>query len=199
MAVSLYYQAANLNRERIRELIDRHDPGPNSQERPPLHQWLVEWIEQRVEPRDTLDSLPGVFWHLSDAWHRQATQDVLLVHYDDLARDLEAEMRRLADRLGIGVPEEAWPSLVEAASFTAMRARAESLIPDPSGVLNSPAAFFRRGTSGAGSEVLTRAELTRYYERAAELGGSDLLEWLHRDLGGATSGPQRSASDRRDL
>ncbi len=182
MAVSLYHHAGNLNRERIRELIGRDNNGPEITQLPPLHQWLVEWVEQQVHPRDSLDSLPGVLWHLSDAWRRQATQDVVMIHYDDLLDDLGAEMHRLADLLDIAVPEETWPSLVEAASFAQMKANADSLIPDPSGILNSSTAFFRHGTSGAGAEVLTPVEVARYHQRAAELAPSDMLRWLHHDL-----------------
>jgi aryl sulfotransferase len=181
MAVSLYHHSANLNRERIRELIGGDDTGTETPPRPPLHQWLVEWVDQEVEPRESLDSLPGVLWHLTDAWHRQATQDVVLVHYDDLVRNLEAEMRRLAGRLGIDVPADTWPSLVEAASFAQMQARADALIPNTSDVLKNPAAFFRRGTSGAGVETLTASEVARYYQRAAALAPDDVLAWLHRD------------------
>jgi hypothetical protein len=179
MAVSLYYHSANLNRERIGELIGRDDPPTKSPQRPPLHQWLVDWIEQETDPRESLDSLPGVLWHLTDAWNRRTTQDVILVHYDDLVHDLEAEMRRLANRLGIVVPPERWPSLTAAASFPQMRANADALIPDPSGVLKSSAAFFRRGTSGAGSETLTPTEVADYHQRAEELAPTDLLAWLH--------------------
>jgi hypothetical protein len=187
-AVSLYHHAANLNRKRISELIGRDDSGTKSPERtPPLHQWLIEWLEQEVDPRDSLESLPGVLWHLTDAWHRQSTQDVVLVHYDDLVDDLEAQMRRIADRLAIDVAADTWPSLIKAASFAEMQSKADSLIPDPSGILMSRAAFFRRGTSGAGAETLTPAEVARYYRRAAELAPSDLLTWLHR----GSEGPYR--------
>ena len=48
----------------------------------------------------------------ADAWARRDEPNVVLVHYDDLFADLEGEMRRLADRLGIAVPEERWPELV---------------------------------------------------------------------------------------
>jgi hypothetical protein len=183
MAVSLYHHAANLNRERIRELIGRDESEAKAPQRPPLHQWLIEWFEQEVDPRDSLDSLPGVLWHLTDAWRRQATQDVVLVHYDDLQSDLEPEMHRIAGRLGIDVPTHTWPSLVRAASFAQMQAKADSLAPDRSGILRSRAAFFRRGTSGAGAETLTAAEVARYYRRAAELAPSDVLAWLHRGSG----------------
>ncbi len=182
-AVSLYHQGENLNRERIRELTGQPDSGPASGHRPPLHQWLLGWIERDVDPRASLDSLPGVLWHLTDAWNRRATQDVLLVHFDDLVNDLDGEMRRLARRLGIFVPEETWPALVEAATFAQMRTRAEAIAPDPSGVLKDQRAFFRRGTSGAGAELLTATELDRYDRRASSMAPRGVLEWLHRDSG----------------
>ena len=51
-----------------------------------------------------MDSLPGVMWHLTDAWARRDEPNMVLVHYEDLSADLDGEMRRLADRLGIRVP-----------------------------------------------------------------------------------------------
>ena len=36
------------------------------------------------DPREQLDSLPGVMWHLSDAWARRDQPNVLLVHHDNL-------------------------------------------------------------------------------------------------------------------
>jgi aryl sulfotransferase len=41
--------------------------------------------------------------------------------------------------------------------------------------------FFRRGSSGAGRELLTEREIDRYRERVAGLAPADLVEWLHRD------------------
>lgn len=67
-----------------------------------------------------------------------------------------------------------------------MRARADWLAPDPSGVLKDRASFFRRGTSGAGRELLTNDELAHYRARTAELAPSDLLGWLHRENRGIT-------------
>ncbi len=98
-----------------------------------------------------------------------------------LCADLDGEMCRLAALLGITVPEEAWPDLVAAATFTCMRARAERLAPNPAGVLTDSAAFFRRGTSGAGRELLTGDELAHYRARTARMAPADLLAWLHRD------------------
>jgi aryl sulfotransferase len=66
-AVSLYHQGENLDRERIRQLTGaRTSPG----RRPPLREWLAAWIDDDPEPAEALDALPGVLWHLSDAWRR---------------------------------------------------------------------------------------------------------------------------------
>jgi len=179
-AVSLYHQGDNIDREVLRRLVGLPEPAAPPAPRPGLHDWLVEWIEDDPAPDESFDSLPGVLWHLDGAWSRRSEPNVLLVHYDDLQHDLDRAMRELAARLRIDVDEAAWPALVRAASFSEMSARAESLLPDRNGVLTDPAAFFRRGTSGAGSEVLTEGELARYHERARALAPPVLLRWLHR-------------------
>ncbi|MEV6634453.1 sulfotransferase domain-containing protein [Actinoplanes sp. NPDC051470] len=176
MAVSLFHQGDNLNRARIAELTG--GPVVEAAPRPPIKPSLLRWIERDAEPADDLDSLPGVMWHLSDAWQRAARQpNVLLVHYADLAADLGAEMRRIAERLGLPVPDQ---DLVDAAGFQRMRERATDLAPDPAGIMKDRTAFFRRGGSGSGRELLTDAEHERYLARAAELAPPDLLVWLHR-------------------
>jgi hypothetical protein len=140
----------------------------------------VRWAGSHADPHEEMDSLPGVMWHLSDAWARRGAPNVRLVHYDDLLADLDGAMRRLAAWLGITVADETSPGLVQAATFESMRADATRRVPD-AGIMKSSAAFFRRGTSGAGREVLSDQEMARYYARAAELAPADLLAWLHRE------------------
>jgi aryl sulfotransferase len=182
-AVSLYHQGDNIDRGRMRELAGQPEPDdadPPPPPRRPLHEWLLRWIESDEDPREQPDSLPGVIHHLSDAWRRRREKNVFLVHYDDLSADLAGEMRRIAGRLRIEVPVERWPDLVQAAGFDRMRSRPEDAVPDPSGILKDNSMFFRRGTSGAGREVLTDFEYAGYLERVAGLAPPDLLEWLHR-------------------
>ncbi|CAN5740956.1 glycolipid sulfotransferase [soil metagenome] len=179
-AVSLYHQAANMDRERLHHLTGAPLPPSSSVSRPTVQAWLSHWIEHDAEPAAELDSLPGVLWHLTDAWSRRDAANVVLVHYADLLADLDAQMRRLAERLDIAVDTGDWHALVDAASFDRMRARAEHLVPDPVGVLRRPAAFFRNGTSGGGAASLTPAQFRQYHHRAAALAPPDLLAWLHR-------------------
>ncbi len=178
MAVSLYHHSGNINRARMRQLTGQPEPASPSRPRKPVRDWLLDWINDDADPRAAMDSLPGVMWHLSGAWARRSAPNVLLVHYDSLIADLDGEMRRLAARLGITVPEQSWPGLVRAATFDAMSADADRFIP-AGGILKSSAAFFRRGTSGAGREILTSEELAHYHARTAQLAPADLLAWLH--------------------
>ena len=184
-AVSLYHQGDNIDRAKVRALTGAPEPAQPRPPSKPLHDWLLAYISGdaapwivRTHPREDLDSLPGLMWHLSDAWARRHEPNVMLVHYDDLSADLAGQMRRIAGRLGISVPDQAWPALVRAATFEAMRSSADRLIPS-AGVLKSNAAFFRRGTSGAGREVLSDEEIAAYHARVAGLAPPGLLGWLH--------------------
>jgi aryl sulfotransferase len=185
MAVSLYHQGGNMDRRRLRELVGDPEPATPATPEPPrpdLHTWLRAWTERETTPQESLDSLVGVLHHATDAWQRREAGgvDVLLVHYADLLADLEGEMRRVAAALGITLDERRWPALVEAATFGSMRARSHELTPDTRGVLRSKEAFFRRGGSGAGREVLTADEHARYDARVRELAPPEVVAWLHR-------------------
>ena len=177
MAVSLYHQGDNIDRARVRQLTGQPEPAGAPRSRPPLHDWLLGWIADDADPRQQLDSLPGVLWHLADAWSRRDQPNVALMRYEDLLADLAGQMRDLASRLGIDVPAAAWAPLVRAATFESMSGQADTIA--PACVLKSSAAFFRRGTAGAAREILGDDELTAYEARAAELAPPDLLTWLH--------------------
>jgi len=180
MAVSLYHQGDNIDRAAVRRLTGEPEPAEPPPSRQPVRDWLIGWIDKDADPRTAMDSLPGLMWHLSDAWRRRVEPNVLLIHYDDLQGDLGGQMRSLATQLGISVPEHAWPDLVEAATFANMRGNADQLFGSGSN-FKSNAAFFRRGSSGAGRELLTEAEYKHYLDRAAELAPPDLVRWLHRE------------------
>lgn len=173
-AISLYHQTKNMDTTRRDKRGKRPLDGPR--------EWLLRWIDMEPKPNARHSSLPGVLWHLSDAWARRGEPNLVLLHYEDLSADLAGEMRRLASRLDIHVAEQTWPTLVDAATFRQMKAAADRLRPLGDS-LKDNTAFFRRGTSGAAGELLTGAELARYHARAAQLAPADLLAWLHRQVG----------------
>ena len=83
-----------------------------------FHRWLTEG----AVPGHGDGSPAMSFFHFERTWWDERHRpNVLLVHYNDLKADLSGEMRRVADFLGISVPPDIWPELVEAAGFEAMR------------------------------------------------------------------------------
>ena len=124
--VSLRHHLDNIEGARLEDLIGQAAPtGPGE----PLRDSLLRWIADDGDPRVYPESLPAVMWHLSGAWARRTEPNVLLVHYDDLRADLEGQMRGIAWRLGIAVPEGAWTALTQAATFEHMRDRSDQLVP----------------------------------------------------------------------
>jgi aryl sulfotransferase len=179
IAVSLYHQGDNLDPGRMRLLKIGRGPQ-QALPRQPITEWLRSWIEWEGAPDERLDSLPGVMWHFSDAWSRRHLSNVLLIHFSDLVDDLAGQMVWLAAALGMSINDEELAELAEAATFQSMRTNSKLLAPNQGGVLKSTDAFFRRGTSGAGADLLSAADLAAYRQRAGELAPADLVEWLHR-------------------
>jgi hypothetical protein len=179
--------ALSLHHHLLNQAPESADGAPHPPVRPPHsrplmspRESLLHWID--AEPAPPIDYLPEMLQHLSAAWARRSDPNVVLLHYEDLAADLESEMRGLAERLGITLPDAIWPGLEKAATFEHMRG-------DPGRHLTSgitfrdKAAFFRSGRSGEGRALLTSAELARYHALVARLAPADLLAWLHRHDG----------------
>lgn len=140
------------------------------------------WVDDDTPPTAALSSLVSTLDHLQSFWAVRQADNIVLLHYQDLTFDLEGQMRTVADRLEIDVPEPRWPSLVKAASLDEMRARPAMTAPDvDSSVLLDEAAFFRKGRIGAWREIVdSEQDLRRYDERVARLAPPDLSEWAHR-------------------
>jgi hypothetical protein len=180
IAVSLRHQGANLDRDVIRRLTGDASPAPDPRLGPSEREWFLGWMSAEMPPQQNLDTLRGVISQLGIAWARRGEPDVVLLHYADLSRDLEGEMRRLAARLGIVVPEASWPALAGAATFQRMRERAADRVPDERlGILKDPGRFFRSGASGEWRRFLSEEDLARYDARVASLAAPDLAQWLH--------------------
>jgi len=98
--------------------------------------------------------------HGATYWQHRQRQTILMVHYADLKADLEGQMRRIAAYLGIAVDEALWPSLVHAAGFAQMKARADTTAPDTNfNMWKDNAAFFNKGVSRQWEGVLTGESL----------------------------------------
>lgn len=150
------------------QISHANEEGKHS--RPALREWLLRCIDD--------EGFAILMRTLSAAWARRDQPNVVLLRYEDMAADLEGQMRSLATRLDITVSEDTWPGLVKAATFEQMRAAAYRIQPAPN--LKDPAKFFWQGKPRSGRALLTDDDLARYDERAAKLAPADLLAWLNR-------------------
>ena len=127
----------------------------------------------------------SIFRHVSTFWALRHQPNVLLVHYNDLKRDLGAEMRRIADFLDISVPDAKWPAVVERCTFESMKARG-SEIGSVDAIFNGGVqGFLFKGTNGRWRDVLTSAELEAYRKRMADFLPEEAARWLENGRSGA--------------
>jgi aryl sulfotransferase len=186
VAVSWTHHEANVDIDRLVELrieavgLDDLDdlPPPRHLPRDPRDRFWY-WVDEPGSDASP-SCLATTLHHLATFWSERADSNVALFHYDDLSRDLDGEMRRLAAFLDIDVPDAKWDALVDAASFASMRARAEELAPEVTAGFVNAATFFRRGGSGGWREFVRTNDEQRHYDaRVAELAAPDLARWAH--------------------
>lgn len=160
----------------IAELVENGPPPPPETEEERFWAWVSS------ETADLASSLAATLNHLDTFWKARDLPNVILLHYDDLKRDLAGEMRRLASRLGIAVPEDRWPALVEAATFERMKKEADKTAPDVTeAIWHDNSKFFNRGTSGQWRSLLaTKEDQARYEAKVRELVADDVAAWAHR-------------------
>lgn len=180
--MSLWNHASNYTPQFIDAL--NNTPGRVGPPFPPLyddiHALWRDWINKGSFPWES-DGYP--FWsHLhfiQSWWDYRHLPNIYLVHFNDLSRDLEGEMRKVARFLDIEVPERLWPGLVEQASFETMKANAETLLPTIDGIFAGGAkSFIHRGTNGRWREVLSAAELRECDAAVARSLTPDCARWL---------------------
>ena len=144
------------------------------------------WVDNDAPPTETGSSLLRTLHHFATFWAARDDDSVVLLHYDDLQRDLDGSMRALAQRLGISVEEGRWPELVAAATYESMRRNRDKTVPNVGrGLWHDEERFFNRGTSGQWRELVDDEDLVRYGRRVAELAEPGLAAWAH----GGAAGP----------
>jgi aryl sulfotransferase len=126
------------------------------------------------------------YFHLENSyWAVRDDPSVLLVHYADLKADREGEMRRIADFLGINVPESVWPSLVKSAGIDQMREEARGSFLEAA-FKSGADTFFNKGVNGRWRGVFRTEDLAAYEARVERDFSPELARWLeHGRLAGS--------------
>jgi aryl sulfotransferase len=142
-----------------------------------LHRFFTTWLEDAL-----------LLHHLTTFWSRRAMPNLLFIHYSDLQRDLESEMRRVAAFLEINIPPVMWPAVVERCTFEAMKAR-----PAEIGAFRNfeggAESFLFKGTNGRWRDVLRPDEVAAYERRAGQLLTPEALAWLEFGCSGIAADP----------
>ena len=121
----------------------------------------------------------SVSYYVRSFWPYRRLPNVHFLHYADLTADLDGEMRRLSAFLGVPVNEAVWPSLVEAASFAAMKESADKSAPGAHlGEWRSNEDFFRRARMGEWRGVLSAEGQGLYDKLSGERLEPALKAWL---------------------
>ncbi|MBX3002156.1 MAG: sulfotransferase domain-containing protein [Caldilineaceae bacterium] len=124
----------------------------------------------------------GNLHHTQSWWNYRHLPNILFVHYNDLSADLTGEMRRIAAFLGISLPEESLPGMLQILTLDAMREEAvRNEDPNrPSSFKDGARTFFFKGTNGRWKDVLTAEEVQMYEEKAAQVLTPDCRAWLEQ-------------------
>ncbi len=179
--ISLRHHMKNINpeffaimQENTTRKLERPERAPDD-----FCEGFRKWISSSCRT-DEKHSVPDdVLYYLRSFWPYRHLPNILMVHYSDLLSDLNGEMRRIASFLGIEVPEELWPELVEAATFANMKNNADTLAPQSTrNEWKDTSNFFYSGTSGQWQEVLGEEELALYQKVMSEKLAPDLAHWM---------------------
>ena len=139
-------------------------------------QWM-DTAEGGLAPGDT--DLPFCEFEQT-YWRHRADPNVLHVHYADLKADLEGEMARISDFLGIDTPKALMPKLVQAARFETMKRQGEQLLPQLRMAFdNGSQRFLDQGRNGRWKGVLTEADLARYDALVRSRLSEAHSAWIH--------------------
>jgi aryl sulfotransferase len=160
-------------RDDVREGLNARVAGEDVMQMPPwdgdIHGFFAVWLP-----------MLGLLEHVASFWRHRREPNVLLVHYNDLKADLASDMRRVADFLGIAVPDAKWPAVVGRCTFESMQARAPEIGQFERFFEGGAKSFIFKGTNGRWRDVLTPDELASYASRVAEVLPPAAAVWLER-------------------
>ena len=144
-------------------------------ERPPcdVRQYWRDWMDRDGHPF-------WPFWeNVRSWWALREHPNLILVHFNDLKRDMEGEMRRIATFLDISIDESRWGLILEYCSFDWMKKNATKSVPLGGAFWDAGAeVFINKGINGRWAESLTQEDVDEYETRAAQELGAECAGWL---------------------
>lgn len=172
---SLYNHHANANAHWYQLLNDTPgrvgppiEPPPDS-----IRHYFLDWLDRDGHPF-------WPFWdNVASWWAIRDLPNLMLLHFDDLRRDLPGQMRRIGGFLGIPIDEAWFPVMVEHCQFDWMKANATQTTPLGGAFWDGGAeVFINKGTNGRWRDILTPEDNHRYDTVARQRLGAAGAAWL---------------------
>ena len=181
-AMSLHNHYANFTAAALEKLDEVSlndgkfgDAFPRAAQDPRI--FFHDWV------RDAVGEIPEVtFYPLENSyWAERRRANILLVHYNDLKKDLSGEMRRIARFLEIEIPETVWPSLIEAAQFETMKKNGGKILDFAEALFEGGSSrFLHKGTNGRWKDVAAKDDLAIYDARVKAAFSPALARWVEQ-------------------
>ena len=156
-----------------------HTPGRVG---PPLTLPTVEIREYYRYFLEHDGSLPGFieeYWdHVRGWWQVREHPNVLFVHFDKLKADLEGQIRRIAEFLGVAVDDDQTAVIAEHSSFDYMQREFGKFEPMEQFFKGGGKTFIYKGTNGRWKDVLSQDEIGACDEAAAQALTPECAHWL---------------------
>ena len=164
-ANALWYEALNDTPGRVGPPIE---PPPAD-----IRQYWRDWLGGNGYPL-------WPFWdNVRSWWAIGKLPNVLFVHFADLKREMEGQMRRIARFLDIAIDESRWDTIVEYCRFDWMKQNPGKSVPLGGAFWDAgPQVFINKGVNGRWTDTLTAEESTQYEMRAIDELGVDCARWL---------------------
>jgi len=164
-ANQLWYDALNDTPGRIGPPIE---PPPAS-----VKQYFDDWMAKNGHPF-------WPFWeNVRSWWAIRDLPNVLLLHFADLKRDMEAEIGRIADFLEIEPDDDKRADILTHCSFDYMKHNATPVVPLGGAFWDGGATtFIHRGTNGRWRDTLSAGDCAGYEKRAVDELGELCACWL---------------------
>lgn len=125
-------------------------------------EFFLDWIRTDGKGFGEMP-LQGLIHHFKTFHAFEYLDNLVLIHYADMLRDLPGIVGRLANLLKVELDSNALDAIADAASFGSMKSEYSKFVPAAGrGAWEDESRFFNKGSHGQWKDTLSREALERY-------------------------------------
>ena len=150
-----------------KHLLNAYDTPPDHPFLADAEQALNSFVTHGIDPADfDFDCLATLVLHYQTFIAQPQPENLLLLHYTDMLADPHNTVETIARHIGVDAAPDAIDAVVQAASFGAMKSKADQFAPFAEhGYWRDPAAFFDSGGTGKWAGKLPKDALRLYRDQ----------------------------------